>query len=381
MDVKLLSLDELQIQLSEPVYKHLLSTYSKIDHEEPVHYLQRILERWKQPPANCIFRVNLLMTTTEDVIHSLQQLMENWVSDSIPDQSSSLHFTVERDLVLDDVVQILIHSSDPSLQPIPHCQGPRVSTLPLLYPHWPKRSHIGWPLTHKVVVCDRLCGEAVLRGSNVFVGGILAADMKIDPGDPVAVYADIRDAKDTRIHRGVFLDHFQGTAVYLGVGTAACTRAEMFRQSKGLGILMSMQDRAGPILPPLSGWLEHKVHLQNLPSIVVAHVLDPQPGDVIFDMCAAPGGKTMHLASLVRNQATIVASDKSRKKMVTARALFASFQCTCVTPLALDSAHCVIRDSPETEWKSVTEVRSCSNLTCHLFYYLFLNSRTNAPTD
>ena len=28
---------------------------------------------------------------------------------------------------------------------------------------------------------------------------------------------------------------------------------------------------------------------QNLPSIVVSHVLNPQPGEVILDMCAAPG--------------------------------------------------------------------------------------------
>ena len=29
--------------------------------------------------------------------------------------------------------------------------------------------------------------------------------------------------------------------------------------------------------------------LQNLPSIVVGHVLDPQPHESVLDMCAAPG--------------------------------------------------------------------------------------------
>jgi hypothetical protein len=47
--------------------------------------------------------------------------------------------------------------------------------------------------------------------------------------------------------------------------------------------------------------------LQNLPSILVAHALNPQPGDIILDMCPAPGGKTAYLANLVNNQATIVA--------------------------------------------------------------------------
>ena len=32
--------------------------------------------------------------------------------------------------------------------------------------------------------------------------------------------------------------------------------------------------------------------LQNLPSILTSHVLDPQPGDMILDMCASPGTHT-----------------------------------------------------------------------------------------
>ncbi len=41
---------------------------------------------------------------------------------------------------------------------------------------------------------------------------------------------------------------------------------------------------------------------QNLPSSLVSHVLDPTPGDLILDMCAAPGGKTTHIASLMGNK-------------------------------------------------------------------------------
>ena len=41
--------------------------------------------------------------------------------------------------------------------------------------------------------------------------------------------------------------------------------------------------------PSLGGVLPQLLFLQNLPSVVVGHVLDPQPGDVILDMCAAPG--------------------------------------------------------------------------------------------
>jgi len=36
--------------------------------------------------------------------------------------------------------------------------------------------------------------------------------------------------------------------------------------------------------------------------VVVSHILNPQPGERILDMCAAPGGKTTHLATLMHDQ-------------------------------------------------------------------------------
>lgn len=39
-----------------------------------------------------------------------------------------------------------------------------------------------------------------------------------------------------------------------------------------------------------------------MPSAVVSHVLDPQPGEKILDLCAAPGGKTTHIAALMHDQ-------------------------------------------------------------------------------
>lgn len=43
-------------------------------------------------------------------------------------------------------------------------------------------------------------------------------------------------------------------------------------------------------------------HPQNLPSIVVSHVINPQPGDTVLDMCASPGGKTAHIATLMKDK-------------------------------------------------------------------------------
>lgn len=53
--------------------------------------------------------------------------------------------------------------------------------------------------------------------------------------------------------------------------------------------------------PPLGGLLSETLFLQNLPSILCGHLLGPEPGHAVLDMCAAPGGKTTHLATLMND--------------------------------------------------------------------------------
>lgn len=50
-------------------------------------------------------------------------------------------------------------------------------------------------------------------------------------------------------------------------------------------------------------------------SMAVAHVVDPQPGDTVLDCCAAPGGKTMHMAALMENTGEIIAGDIHEHKL------------------------------------------------------------------
>jgi 16S rRNA (cytosine967-C5)-methyltransferase len=54
-----------------------------------------------------------------------------------------------------------------------------------------------------------------------------------------------------------------------------------------------------------AGWCT----IQDEASMLVARLLDPQPGDLVADTCAAPGTKTTHLAQLMGNRGRIVAMD------------------------------------------------------------------------
>ncbi len=55
--------------------------------------------------------------------------------------------------------------------------------------------------------------------------------------------------------------------------------------------------------------------LQDQASMLIAHLLAPQPGQRLLDACAAPGSKTTHLAALADNRAEIVALDISAGRL------------------------------------------------------------------
>ena len=59
---------------------------------------------------------------------------------------------------------------------------------------------------------------------------------------------------------------------------------------------------------------------QSRGSMLVARIVDPQPGERVLDMCAAPGAKTTHLAALMRGEGQIVAVELNPKRAESLRA-------------------------------------------------------------
>ncbi len=57
------------------------------------------------------------------------------------------------------------------------------------------------------------------------------------------------------------------------------------------------------------------IYVQDESAMLVAHLLSPEEAGFIVDLCAAPGGKTTHLAHLMGNTGKIIAVDASAEKI------------------------------------------------------------------
>lgn len=65
----------------------------------------------------------------------------------------------------------------------------------------------------------------------------------------------------------------------------------------------------------LPGFSEGWWTVQDSSAQLVSYLLDPRAGDVVIDACAAPGGKTTHIAELMGDQGKIFACDKTASRL------------------------------------------------------------------
>jgi 16S rRNA (cytosine967-C5)-methyltransferase len=65
----------------------------------------------------------------------------------------------------------------------------------------------------------------------------------------------------------------------------------------------------------LIAWQEGKVTVQDEAAMLVSRVAAPRQDSLIYDLCAAPGGKTSHLAEIMRNKGRIIAVDSQTHRL------------------------------------------------------------------
>ncbi|XP_029003094.1 tRNA (cytosine(72)-C(5))-methyltransferase NSUN6 isoform X2 [Betta splendens] len=269
-----------KIALKPEVTEYLKSVFlnnevlAAVGHQEAESRFQNLLACLSHPPSHTCVRASTHLSSLEDIQHKLGE----------------------------ELRKQMCSSSTVSQQILPHPQIPDVLLLPVDGPRPVKQLSSG-------VVVGAQCGSAVLRGAHVFAPGIVASPKYMKAGDVVSVFSDL----EGKCTRGA--TSFQGKKVFVGNGVAEIDRSNIFctdKPVKGVGVRM-----LEPLYqsPSFDGVLPSLVFLQNLPSVVVGHVLGPRPGERILDMCAAPGGKTCHIAALMRDQGEVVALDRIKNKI------------------------------------------------------------------
>jgi 16S rRNA (cytosine967-C5)-methyltransferase len=92
-------------------------------------------------------------------------------------------------------------------------------------------------------------------------------------------------------------------------------------------------------------WAAGAVFPQSRASMLVARALAPEPGERVLDLCAAPGGKTTHLAALMGDEGEVVAVERNAVRAEALRATAVRTRATCVRVLEGD-ARAFVADGP-----------------------------------
>jgi 16S rRNA (cytosine967-C5)-methyltransferase len=90
---------------------------------------------------------------------------------------------------------------------------------------------------------------------------------------------------------------------------------------------------------------EGRVLIQDLASVLVVKSLDPQPGEKVWDSCAAPGMKTQLIAELMQGQGEIIATDMYEERVRVAQERAQILNASHVQWLQADATKPVVHDA------------------------------------
>ncbi len=131
--------------------------------------------------------------------------------------------------------------------------------------------------------------------------------------DVLARYADIVDDYDAFL---AACERPLPSVVRVNTIKTSVDRAKAGLQAAGIGFEATDWDpgllelphaQPGANWPYVHGWLHGQEEVSALP----AQILNPDPGDRVWDSCAAPGSKTTQLAALMDDTGLIVATDRN----------------------------------------------------------------------
>ena len=111
---------------------------------------------------------------------------------------------------------------------------------------------------------------------------------------------------------------------YIRVNTLVATEEQIVQKLEAEGVKAEKAEplkftyKIGEMKKPLNtlpSYKEGLFYIQDKASCFAAEVADPKPGNMVFDVCAAPGAKTTYLAQLMHNEGSIDSVDFSNRRM------------------------------------------------------------------
>ena len=112
-----------------------------------------------------------------------------------------------------------------------------------------------------------------------------------------------------------------------------------------------------PPLATLPSFMNGQFYIQDPSTLLAVTELDPQAGETILDLCAAPGGKTVFMAERMKNQGRIVAHDTSPERLKLVEENCARLGVTCVEAVLPST----LNSQPSTLFDRILIDAPCSN--------------------
>ncbi|MFC1770180.1 16S rRNA (cytosine(967)-C(5))-methyltransferase RsmB [Nitrospirota bacterium] len=180
----------------------------------------------------------------------------------------------------------------------------------------------------------------------------------------------------------------------LRVNTLASSRSEVIGMLQELSI-PSEATRLSPVgikvlgTVPVSELMSifKYATIQDEAAQLVSIILDPQPGERVLDICAAPGGKTTHMAQMMQDRGEVVALDIEERRLLTLNQNVRELGLKSITQVCADaleytpdkpfdrilvdapcSALGVLRRNPDAKYRhSVKEIKRLSEIQGRIF--------------
>lgn len=158
-------------------------------------------------------------------------------------------------------------------------------------------------------------------------------------------------------------------SIFIRVNTLRATPESLAAQFEKEGVLFTPRayDWAGAdlvfelrehsLLAGLPSFQQGLFYVQDPSTLLAVRLLDPQPGERLLDLCAAPGGKATFAAQLMRNEGRIIAHDSEPDRLKLVEENCARLGVTCIEAAPLSP----LASPPSAHFDRILIDAPCSN--------------------